>query len=420
MRKVLTAILSGILEIRYHILRSSLSLLGIILGVMNLSAMFSVMDGAKQMNTTLMNSIGTPDQIEISLDWRKRRKAVEKKNYTLGWQDVDTIRKYSTTVKDVGVEINSGQTIQYGNKNKDFQVTGVMPSTFVMNKYNVAKGRKITEIDMEYKSKVCVIGTAVADEFFPKKDPVGDSIRVGSEYFRIVGVLEEYTIFKNKQEQADRKNPLEWKNQRILIPATTLENRFLGRGNGRSWFSIYLQARSVEGVPACMDEVRNILIKSHANQDIFDLKSVQETSSEQEDFTRMWQIVLGIVAGISLLVGGVGIMNVMLASFRERVREIGIRKALGASQSDIFLLFVVETIIICIIGGVLGLIAGYIVSTSVLNSMLAQTNMPSSPSFSLSAGMLAVFFSVIIGLLAGLYPAVKAAKLEPVEALRYE
>lgn len=420
MQKLWTALHSGMLEIRYHVLRSALSLMGIILGVMNLSAMFSVIDGARQMNRMLMDSTGTPDQISVSLDWRQRRKAVEKKNFTLGWQDLENIRRFASTVRQVGVEINQNMTVQNGSRNKDLQVTGVLPATFIMNQYILAAGRSLTDVDMRNIHKTCVIGSAIAEEFFPGGRALGQTLRLGSEYFRVVGILKEYTIFQNKQEQAERKNPLEWKNQRILVPATTLENRYLGRGGGRNWFVIFLQARSVAEVPAAMEEARTILMNSHGKQDIFEIRSVQDMQSQQEDFTRVWQIVLGLVSGISLLVGGVGIMNVMLASFRERVREIGIRKALGATQLDIFLLFVGETILICILGGLAGLALGFVVSTSVLNTMLVQTNMPSSPSFSLSAGMVAVFYSLVVGMLAGLYPAFKAARLEPVEALRYE
>ncbi len=407
------------MEIRYHIMRSTLSLLGIVLGVMNLSAMFSVINGAKNMNENMMNSLGTPDQIQISLDNRKRRKAVEKKNLSLGWQDVENIKKYASTIKAVGVEVFARYTLQYKNVNEEYTVIGLLPATFDMNKYEVSQGREFNESDMIQKNKICVIGTDVKNKFFPNTDPIGKLVRVQNEYFRVVGVLKEFNPFK-KGEQGDRDNPLEWKNKRLLIPVTTMQSRFLGSGDTRNWFAVFVQARSVELVPDCMDEIRNILLKTHDNQDVFEIKSIQERSKEQENFNHVWEIVLGLVAGISLLVGGVGIMNVMLASFRERVREIGIRKALGATHADIFLLFIVETMLICIIGGVLGLIAGYFISTGMLNAMLAQSNMPSSPSFSFSAGLVAVFFSMIVGVLAGIYPAIKAARLEPVEALRYE
>lgn len=444
MRKLLSAISNGILEIRYHVLRSSLSLIGIVLGVMNLSAMFSIIDGAKMANKIMMESIGSPDMIGVSLDWRKMRKAVEMKNFRLSWDDVRNIKKYGATVKNVAVEVYRHEQVQYGKNDNRYTIVGVMPSSFPMNKYLMEDGRIVSEFDMEANSRVCVIGSEPHKDLFNNKNPVGNMVKIRGEYYMVIGLMEEFGKYweEGLKEQAEknkkrgkkttttsssrggrgrnRSNPLSWKNRRVLIPATTMQKRLIGghRRHG-AWFSISVQSESADMVPATIDEVRNILVKTHDDQDVFEIRSVQEWQNDREGQARMWQVLLGVVAGISLAVGGVGIMNVMLASFRERVREIGIRKAIGATNMDIFLLFIVETIVICFIGGLIGLGLGYTISMTALRNMLIES-MGMRAEFSVGAGIFAVAFSVVIGVISGMYPAIKAAKLAPVEALRYE
>lgn len=412
MKKFLLALLNGVTEIRYHLFRSSLSLIGIVLGVMNLTAMFSIIEGAKAANQNVMNSLGTPDMIQVSLDWGKVQNAADRKYFRLDWKDVEAIRRDARTVKNVGVEISRREHIVVGSKSKQFDVLGVLPATFPMNRYTVEHGRQIMPTDNDASLKVCVIGTGIVKEFFKNDDPLGKQIKIRNEYFRVVGILTE---FGREFREQGAENYLDWKNQRVLIPAQTLENRF----TGRAWFSIFLQSESVEMINRTMDEVRNLLMGTHNRRDLFRIQSMMEWKNEQENFTRIWQVLLGVVAGISLLVGGVGIMNVMLASFTERMREIGIRKAIGATNTDIFLLFLVETIVICAIGGMIGLFFGFLISTTAVNQMIKES-MNTPVGFSLSSGLVAVLFSMITGLLSGLYPAWKASRLAPVEALRYE
>ncbi len=420
MKKMLSAIVNGVIELRYNLLRSSLSLLGIILGVMNLSAMFSVMNGAKIANKQLIDSIGTLDQVSISLDWRKvnEQGGGQWWKYRLRWSDLENIRRNASTIKNVGVEIYLHEMMQYGSTAIQYTTIGVLPANFEMNKYTIARGRMITDEDIERGNRVCVIGTTVVEQMFKDEDPLGKIVKIRGDYFTIVGIMDMFGSYTG-ESGSSRDNPLSWKNRRVLIPATTCMQRFLGLNSSGDWFSISVQSKSVDMVQATMREIRNIMIKTHNDKDVFNVDSIQEWQNDSQQFMRIWQIVLGVVSGISLMVGGIGIMNVMLASFRERMREIGIRKAVGASNTDIFLLFIVETIVICIIGGFIGLIFGYIVSVGALNAMMKQT-FQSGATFSIQAGLVAVVFSLVVGLLSGLYPALKAAKLSPVEALRYE
>ena len=415
MRKFFAMVLNSVVEIRFHIFRSSLSLIGIVLGVMNLTAMFSIIEGAKAANESIMNSLGSPDIISVSLDYHKFTSAADRQNFALSWSDYVDIRKNAVTVKNVSVEMSTRDFASYKNISKNYQIIGVLPFTFPMNKYVIESGRQITEFDNENGERICVIGSDVVKNFFKGEDPIGKRIKLKDVYFRVVGVIE---AFGKDFEEKGANNPLSWKNERILIPANTMITRFAGRNNFR-WFNLYIQSESVDMVTKTISEIRSILMRSHNNRDVFNIQSVLEWQNESEKFTMIWQIVLGVVSGISLLVGGVGIMNVMLASFTERMKEIGIRKAIGATNLDIFILFLVETIVICFIGGLIGLLFGYIVSVTALSSMLTET-MNTTPEFSLDFGWVAILFSMGTGLIAGLYPAFKASQLEPVEALRYE
>ena len=429
MRKLVNAMVNGILEIRYHIMRSMLSVLGIILGVMNLTAMFSIVKGTEVANRTFIESLGSQDMVQVSVDWQKVRDlgATGMRQYRLKLSDMENIKKFASTVKAVGVEVSLEEMVQYQSKNKSYRILGLTPSTFPMNKYVLETGRPFNEFDIECAARVCVLGSTVAKEVFGGVNPIGKVIKIRDQYFTVVGVLSEYgaTLAKNpgsvgkKSSSSKNKNPLEWKNTRILIPVTTALARFIGQDTSKNWLSIFVQSKSIDMVAATMDEVMNIMIKTHNDKDVYSVGSVQEWMSNMEQFTQIWSIVLGVVAGISLMVGGVGIMNVMLASFRERMRELGIRKAIGASNLDIFLLFIVETLVICIIGGIIGLGFGYVVSMTALTAML-QDSFGARPEFSFDAGVVAMFFSMLVGMLSGLYPAIKAAKLPPVEALRYE
>lgn len=408
----LSMVWNGVMEIRYHLFRSSLSLIGIILGVMNLSAMFSIIEGAKLANESVMDSLGTPEMVSIWLDYQKTKNATDRRFFKLTWDDVDSLKRDCFTIKAVGVEIETRETVTAGTKSYSFQMMGVLPETFGMNRYDVETGRQFNQFDEERADRVCVLGSEVAKKIFGKEDPVGKSVRLRDTYFRVVGVLSEFgKVWADK----GKYNPMSWKNERVLIPARTMQSYFTGRGN----FSIFVQSLSVDTIDRTIDEVRSVLLRNHNNRDIFMIRSMAEWQNERENFTRIWQIVLGVVSGISLIVGGVGIMNVMLASFTERMREIGIRKAVGATNLDIFLLFLVETIVICAIGGMIGLGLGYVISTTAIDKMLTET-MNTPAKFSIASGFVAVLFSMGVGLVAGLYPAIRASRLSPVEALRYE
>lgn len=418
MRKLFGAIQNGLLEIRHNLMRSSLSLLGIILGVLNLTTMFSIVEGAKVATESYINSVAEPDVISVHLDWSKWREVSDQTDMRMDFRDYEVLVKHLTTDKGVGIEVYLHENMTYGDNYLRYTTIGITPSTFDMRKYDIQSGRRFTELDLESVNRVCIVGTTIQEQMFDGEDPLGEVVKIRDDYFTIIGVLEEFGAYSGYPGSSD-ENPFSWKNRRVLIPVTTAYQRFLGWGNESDWFMLYVQAQDMNNISGTMDEIRNVLMKIHNDQDIFEIEAVLDWQEEMDEFTGIWQVVLTIVAGISLLVGGIGIANVMLASFHERVREIGIRKSIGASNLDIFLLFIVETIVISLIGGVIGLGLGYLVSISALNEML-RSAMESTAQFSWSAGMVSIIFSMAVGLMAGLYPAIKAAQLAPVDALRYE
>lgn len=417
-KKLLNAINDGWMEIRHNALRSVLSLIGIVLGVVNLSTMFSVVQGAQTANDLFIQSMGETDIIEVALDWGAMWEMDGLQKTSLTWEDYNALKRNVKSIDSIGVEIYLHENLTYGSNYYRYTTIGITPETFDMQSYDVDRGRRFTQIDLEEGNRVCIVGTTVVEYLFDGEDPIGETVKIDEDYFKVVGVLKEYGTYSG-YEGSDEDNPLSWKNRRVLIPATTAIERYIGWNGSGDYFVIYARSVSAEMAVNTIGEIENVLFRSRADNDIFDVYTLSDYQDSLNETAEMWKIVLGIVAGISLLVGGIGIMNVMLATFNERIREIGVRKAIGASNGDIFLLFLVETVVICLLGGVIGLGLGYGVSMIALRSIL-QEMMSSTPEFSWDAGLASILFSFLIGLICGIYPAWKAARLQPVDALRYE
>jgi putative ABC transport system permease protein len=302
--------------------------------------------------------------------------------------------------------------VSFGGEQTAPQLFGVTPEYFQVRNLNVTEGERITEEHMLGRSSVVLIGPEVATNLFGHSDGVtGETIRIEGQPFRVIGVLESKGggAFGSEDNQ-------------VLVPFTTAQTRLIRRSTSNRVDIIFVQAVSGDSVTQATEEIAQILRTRHrtpVGEDDFTIFSQQDLLTTFQSITGILTIFLGGIAGISLLVGGIGIMNIMLVSVTERTREIGLRKALGARRRDILIQFLTESSLLSLIGGVIGILLGWLISFAV-GRIAAASGTAFTPLVGLDAVALATIFSAIVGLFFGIYPANRAAGLEPVEALRYE
>jgi putative ABC transport system permease protein len=291
-------------------------------------------------------------------------------------------------------------------------VLGVTANYNEIGNVAVREGEFINENHILGRSSVILLGTDVAEDLFGTRSGlVGEIVRVEGQNFRVIGVLEEKggSAFSNQDDQ-------------VLVPLTTAQIRLMRRSNRDQVDVLYVQTQNAEVIPRAKQEISQILRKRHRTElgeDDFTIISQQDIISVASSITNVLTIFLGGIAAISLLVGGIGIMNIMLVSVVERTREIGLRKALGATKLDILFQFLAESLLLSLVGGVVGIGFGWLIS-SVVGRIAAANDVSINPVISLQSILLATIFSIAVGLFFGIYPANRAASLQPVEALRYE
>ncbi|WP_018132227.1 ABC transporter permease [Effusibacillus pohliae] len=388
-------------------LRSLLTMLGIIIGVSAVIVMVSIGQGATASVTNQIQSLGSnlltvsPGQAisgGVSLGIGS--------STTLKLSDVEAIQKSSPSVKAVAPTVSRNAQIVYQQRNTNTQVLGTTPDYSQVRAVNTQKGRFFNESELAGGAKVCVLGPTVVQNLFgfADVDPVGEMIRINGIPFRIVGVVESKgsSGFVNTDDM-------------ILIPISTAQSRLIGNQNVRNMF---IEAKSADLMDRASLEVQAALRRAHhlaPNQpDDFVISSQADVLSTFQGVTQTMTLFLGGVAAISLIVGGIGVMNIMLVSVTERTREIGIRKALGARYRDLLMQFLIEAVVLSLIGGVIGILLGAVGSSLVGRAMNLATEL------SVGAILTAFGFSGLIGIIFGVFPARKAAKLEPIDALRYE
>jgi len=390
-------------------LRSFLTLLGVIIGVFTIIGMQSVITGFRQQMYKELSILGSNTfQVQkypaVQTGGQDRQKYRNRKDLT--WEQGKAIQEYAVHVAAVGVENwQWGEELRYRDKRtkSPISVAGGTPEFAVSNGYFVQFGRFLTASDVLHNRNVVVIGMDVVEDLFPFRDPLGLDVKVRGRPFQVIGVLEE----RGSQFGESRDD-------RVIIPLSTWEGMY---GRHRS-VNITVRAASSDVYQQARDEVISILRTvrkvSPGEPNDFEIFSSETLKTMFDDMTRMvWFAAVGI-ASISLLVAGIGIMNIMLVTVTERTREIGIRKAIGARRGDILAQFLIESVILSLIGGVIGVAVGITLAQVLSNS----TSLPSAiPTW---AVVVALLFCSIIGLFFGMYPAAKASKMDPIESLRYE
>lgn len=387
-------------------LRTFLTLLGIIIGVGAVIAMVSLGFGVKENIKDNISKLGS-NLLMVSSGGRTASGArlAAGEGARLTFEDMQAIAKQVDGISGISASVNSSYQLVAGNQNWTSRVEGTTPSNFAIQNYEIEDGRIFTERDMNSRARVCVIGKTVADNLFPDGNPVGQIMRVKKAPFQVIGVLKSKGSSGMGQDQDDI----------VIMPLTTAQNRMMGITHVQR---ITVQAENENVINDVQAEVEQVLRTRHKIKDgdyddftISNMAAIMDTMMETANSITM---LLGCIAAISLLVGGIGIMNIMLVSVTERTREIGIRKALGATYNNILLQFLIEAMVIGIVGGFLGVVLG--VGASYGLSYFAGWKTV----ISWWAIVIAVVFSVGIGLFFGIYPARKAALLDPIDALRYE
>ena len=387
-------------------LRSVLTMLGIIIGVGAVIAMVSIGMGVRDKVQTSIASLGS-NLLIISPGATSASgvRLAAGSNNSLTNKDAQAIAREVLGVSFVAPSVSKQYQLVYGNKNWFTNVQGVTPEYLEVRNFAIETGTFFTSKDLDTRTRVAILGKTTADNIFGEVNPLGQTVRINKAPFQVVGVLVAKGQSAGGMDQDDI----------VLIPLTTAQERMMGI---TYLHTISVQADNADAINQVQDDITELLRSRHRltgeTPDNFTVRNLAAVMATAEETTRTITLLLGNIAAISLLVGGIGIMNIMLVSVTERTREIGIRKALGATYYNILLQFLIEAIVIGVTGGLIGVLLG--MGASLAISAIAGWNTV----VSISSIVLAFSFSVLIGLFFGIYPARKAALLDPIDALRYE
>jgi putative ABC transport system permease protein len=385
-------------------LRSSLTMLGIIIGNASVIAMIGIGEGAQKYIAKELESLG-PNVLFVIPGNRETQRVSFDLPKTLVLEDAKAIASQVPSIQTVTAESNSRQLVTYRNKNANVNVIGTTPEFLPVRNFEVDRGRFLTELDLKRSNLVAVMGADLASRLFGTVDPVGQQVRIKNVTFQVIGVM----AAKGSNLGVDYDDA-------VLIPLTTQANRISGRTSpfGVELTYIVAAAKTADSVDAAEFQITNLLRLRHklTGEDDFTIRTQKDAMETVGKITGALTVMLAAIAGISLFVGGIGVMNIMLVSVTERTQEIGLRKAIGAREQDILLQFMIEAVILSAAGGIVGTLVG------VGGILLVGAFSPLQGGISATAIILAVGVSGGIGLFFGVVPARRAAKLDPIVALR--
>ncbi len=399
----LRIVIMSLRALQTNLMRTMLATLGVIIGVSAVVSAMSILSGAEKEVVDKFESMGADQVMIVSGGGRRQSRRI--RFDALKREDADAILDDCELIKAVAPEVTQPMQIKYFQKNTNAQVLATTTAYESINDYHVAEGRFITREDDRSERKVCVLGHKAASELFGQVPPVGYRVKIKGLGFTVVGVMEKkgFLGFRNVDSQ-------------VIVPLGTGMKRLFGM---RFVSMITAQATDQSMLEAAMQQISRTLRSQHkiraGADDDFNMFTQEQAKKQFGDVTKIFEVVLYSIAGISLVVGAIGIMNIMLVSVTERTREIGVRIAVGARRIDILTQFLIEAAIISLIGGVLGVLVG--MAFSDLLEKITQVLTTFTPP---AAIVYALVMAGVIGIVSGIYPAVRAARLDPVEALRYE
>ena len=441
---LLLLIETALREIGAHKFRSGLSMLGIVLGVSSLIATMALTAGIEIGTRTFMEQVGGLEYVRI-VDKEISNDMIDFWDLSPGRtiRDAQAIKASAPLISHVSPQMGTGAAIAAGSITERKRVDGVWPDAFDVGRHELAAGRFIADLDVARATRAAVIGHSILDTFFPGISPeaaLGKVLTINSSPFVVVGVLQLYEREREKRRreilEARRKSrgegkpigrqsrwdPFRGKNESILIPLSTMFYEFqAGRFPMDAMESVRIndltvRVGNIKYFREALEQVRSTLNETHRGVDDFDFETREEWFDRMEASISATRLSGGLIAAISLVVGGIGITNIMLASITERVREIGIRMAVGARGRDIFFQILVESVTVALLGGVVGIIAGL----GLIQVLIVIAPGENEPVVMISSILLSVGFAVLAGIVSGIYPAMKASRLEPISALRYE
>jgi putative ABC transport system permease protein len=402
----------GLKSILVHKLRSFLTTLGVIFGVAAVISMLSIGEGAKRAAVEQIKLLGT-NNIRVNylkLTGDQAEEAEKKLSKGLTYNDGQLIRENLPNVKGVAPVRFVETEILLGNKESTGRVVGTDEAYEWVTNFHPSEGRFISALDVADAKRVCVIGAEIRNELFGYRNPLGRRIKIGDTWFVVIGVMESKTVKEGKASVIKLRNI----NKDVYIPITTALKRYTDEDRPNSVEEIAIQVGREDQVVPTSEVVKRLLHRTHNGVNDYEIIIPAELLAQSQKTQRVFNIVMGSIAAISLLVGGIGIMNIMLASVTERTKEIGTRRALGATERDILGQFLNETVMISVTGGTIGIILG-VVMAKAINLFAGWDTVISLYSVVISFGI-----SALVGIVFGIYPARQAAKMDPIAALRFE